>query len=105
MRSLPTAEASMSPGRRIFATILAIQTLLLAFILASFPARNADFWSQLAAGRLLANGDYQFGTDPFAYTTDGIYWANHAWLFDLVLYAAYTTIGNGILFLKAAFVV
>lgn len=96
----------MSPsGRRIFALVLAIQALLLAFILASFPVRNADFWQQLAAGRLIANGDYRFGTDPFAYTTDGIYWANHAWLFDLLLYAAYSALGNGIVILKAAFVV
>lgn len=91
--------------RRIFATILAIQTLLLAFILASFPVRNADFFSQLAGGRLIANGEYQFGVYPFAYTTDGTYWANHAWLFELMVYTTNSMLGNGIVFVKAAFVV
>src|SRR5207248_8128567 len=52
--------------------------------------------------RLLARGDYVFGADPFSYTTEGLYWANHAWLFDLLLYGAYQTVGGaGLVVLKA----
>src|SRR5438067_13778945 len=51
--------------------------LLFAFLLASFPIRNSDVWMHLAAGRLLAQGQYEFGKDPFAYTTENVYWANH----------------------------
>src|SRR6516165_3428002 len=60
--------------------------ILLAFLLASFVARNSDYWLHLAAGRFLVDGQYSFGVDPFAYTTEHSYWVNHSWLFDLVLY-------------------
>src|SRR5436190_11080578 len=43
--------------------------LLLAFFLASFAATNSDLWMHLAAGRLIARGQFPFGSDPFAYTT------------------------------------
>ena len=60
--------------------------LLLAFVLGSFPARNADVWMHLASGRLITHLDYPFGGDPFNFTTADQYWANHAWLFDTLLY-------------------
>lgn len=68
--------------------------LVLAFFLASFAVRNSDFWMHLATGRLLANGQYTFGVDPFAYTTEGVYWANHSWLFDLGLYGLWQAAGG-----------
>jgi hypothetical protein len=76
--------------------------LVFAFLAGSFVARNSDVWLHLATGRLLARGDYHFGTDPFAYTTAGVYWANHAWLFDLGLYLAFGPLGGaGLVVLKA----
>src|SRR5262245_38105483 len=44
---------------------LAVLVLSLAFLAASFPARNSDLWFHLATGRRLAQGQYTFGTDPF----------------------------------------
>src|SRR5438270_700119 len=44
--------------------ILTITVLLYAFLAASFPARNSDLWMHLAAGRLIAAGNYHFGVDP-----------------------------------------
>jgi tetratricopeptide (TPR) repeat protein len=79
--------------------------LVLAFaaVAASFVARNSDVWLHLATGRLLAAGGYRFGADPFAFTTDEVYWANHAWLFDLGLYLTFTQFGGAALVgLKAA---
>src|SRR5262249_8652907 len=64
--------------------------LALAFLMASFTARNFDLWQHLAVGKLVANGDYHFGQDPFSHATAGVYWANHAWLFDTALYGLYT---------------
>lgn len=68
--------------------ILAVTALVFAFFLASFPARNADLWMDLAAGRLIAQGQYHFGADPFAFTTPrtGWVWINHAWLYDWIMY-------------------
>jgi tetratricopeptide (TPR) repeat protein len=60
--------------------------VILAFLLASFAVRNSDFWIHLATGRLAANGEWNFGSNPFAYSTPQTYWANHSWLYDLALY-------------------
>lgn len=85
--------------------LLAAEVLLFAFVAASFAVRNSDFWQHLAAGRLLARGDYVFGVDPFAYTTGGLYWVNHSWLYDLGLYAAYQTMGGPALVVGKALLV
>jgi tetratricopeptide (TPR) repeat protein len=80
--------------------------LLFAFLAASFPVRNGDFWQHLATGRLVASGQYAFGVDPFACTTEGVYWANHAWLFDLLLYWLSDAVGGaGLVLIKALVVV
>jgi hypothetical protein len=79
--------------------------LALAFLLASFPARNSDAWRHLATGRALFGGTYTPGTDPFAYTTDGVVWVNHAWLFDAALYTSYRVVGEPLLVLVKALLV
>jgi hypothetical protein len=105
---LPSAAPPRSPGqwgRRVDALSVGL-VLLFAFGAASFVARNSDLWLHLATGRLIAHSEYQFGHDPFAYTTGDRYWANHAWLFDLASYLAFTTWGGNVLVaLKAAAVV
>src|SRR5262249_30101822 len=68
--------------------------LLLAFFLASFAATNSDLWMHLAAGRLITQGQYPFGSDPFAYTTNGVRWVNNAWLTDLGLYGLAQALGG-----------
>ena len=94
----PAARPSRWP-----AVILGTLVTIFAFLAASFTARNSDVWLHLASGRLLAQGRYDFGVDPFAYTTDGVYWANQAWLFDLGLYAGFRAFGGtGLVVLKAA---
>jgi tetratricopeptide (TPR) repeat protein len=100
----PTSPtASRKPhGKGRFLILL---VLVLAFLTASFLARNSDLWFHLATGRLLAQGQFSFGTDPFAYTTEQVYWANHSWLFDLGLYELYRLIGGtGLVVLKALLV-
>lgn len=74
--------------------LLAVLAIALAFLLASFAARNADVWLHLAVGRLLAQGQYAFGIDPFSFATVGRYWANPAWLFDLLEYQIYSRLGG-----------
>src|SRR5947199_3885941 len=82
--------------------VLAVLVVAFAFCAASFAAGNSDLWLHLATGRLLARGGYAFGVDPFCYTTEGVYWANHAWLFDLVFYGAHHFVGGGgLVILKA----
>src|SRR5581483_9120821 len=80
--------------RRSFDFVLIGLVLAFAFLAASFAVRNSDFWLHLASGRLLADGRYTFGVDPFAFTTENQYWANHAWLFDWPLYLIYNRLGE-----------
>ena len=111
---LPADRPALTPAparpwlRRTIDVLLVSMVLVFAFLAASFAVRNSDFWMHLAAGRLLAKGDYQFGVDPFAYTTQNVYWANHAWLFDLLLYWLYQLdqhVGGVLVILKALLVV
>jgi hypothetical protein len=85
--------------------LLAALVVVLAFLAASFAVRNGDFWFHLATGRLLAQKQFTFGADPFAYTTQGFYWTHHAWLYDRILYALYGSIdGAGLVLVKALLV-
>jgi hypothetical protein len=85
--------------------VLTVGVLAFAFLAASFTARNSDLWLHLASGRLLAQGNATFGVDPFAWTTEGAYWVNHAWLSDLLLYAGFQTLGGaGLVAVKAGVV-
>lgn len=74
--------------------ILAAFAVVLAFFAGSFLAQNTDVWMHLATGRLIANGQQTFGTDPFAYTTSGVRWVNHAWLYDVGSYFLSEALGG-----------
>src|SRR5579871_6717719 len=103
----PQQASSAFPGtQRGWDWTLTVLVLVLAFLTASFLARNSDLWFHLGTGRLIAQGQYSFGQDPFAYTTQGVYWANHSWLFDLSLYGLRGLLGDaGLVVLKALLVV
>jgi hypothetical protein len=65
--------------------------LLFAFLTAFFPVYNSDFFQQAALGRLIVQGQYLpwTGTDPLSFTSEGVYWVNHNWLYDIIVYAIY----------------
>lgn len=74
----------------------------LAFLLASSAATNSDLWMHLARGRLLAHGDFSLATDP--QFVPGLP-PSHAWLYDLVCYGIYATLGElGLMIAKALLV-
>jgi tetratricopeptide (TPR) repeat protein len=100
--SLEALRREARPFDRVGVALL----LVLAFFLGAFAIHNADFWMHLATGRLIAQGEYRFGVDPFAHTTEGVEWVNHAWLFDLLLYGIYSVAGEaGVVVFKALLVV
>src|SRR5262249_3377692 len=100
-------DAATADADRLLAGLdigLSLLVLALAFLLASFAVKNSDFWLHLATGRDLAQGRYSFGTDPYSFTTEGRYWVNHSWLFDLILYYLYQLGGPAVVLAKAALV-
>jgi tetratricopeptide (TPR) repeat protein len=88
-----TPEQLRTEMRRLDWGLVAV-ALALAFLLTAFAIRNSDFWMHLATGRLYAHGEFNFGHDPFSYTTNGSYWANHSWLFDLAIYGLTSVLGG-----------
>jgi hypothetical protein len=69
--------------------VLVALVLLFSFLTSCFAVRNSDFFQQLATGRLIAHGQYEFGKDPFVFTAENERWVNHSWLFSLGLYLLY----------------
>jgi hypothetical protein len=90
----PLAAPEPAPRPTALDVLFALFVVVLAFLLASTPARNSDLWLHLAAGRSLVRGQATFGTDPFASTTTGVFWVNHSWLSDALLYAIHE-LGDG----------
>jgi hypothetical protein len=92
----PGGKTTLAPSNFIvgFDWVLAFGVMALAFLLASFSVRNSDFWMHLATGRLLAEGNYSFGKDPFSFVGEDRTWVNHAWLFDWLLYLLYKAGGG-----------
>jgi tetratricopeptide (TPR) repeat protein len=109
LSAVPHSVAMPDTGVRFQSTVGALNGLLvilllaLAFLMAASPVRNSDFWMHLATGREMAQQRYEFGKDPFSYTTAGVYWTNHSWLFDWVLYESFRLLGGtGIVILKGS---
>ncbi len=100
-----TTEGSvLEIGKASRAWLPGVLVVVLAFLTASFLARNSDLWFHLAAGRLVAGGQLFAPADPFAYTAPGP-WVDRSWLFDLGLYALHGVLGGtGLVVLKALLV-
>ncbi len=84
----PSPETTARRLRRLDWLLVGV-VLLFAFLTALFPVYHSDFFLHAATGRLLAHGQYSFGADPFAFTTAGVTWINHSWLYDLLIYLIY----------------
>ncbi len=94
---LPAPDAS-TPSLGV---LLVLLVAALAFLLASFPARNPDLWQHLAAGRRVAHGAITSGADPAHGAR-----ADEFWLFDLLCYGFYSAVGGtGLVLAKALLVV
>ena len=81
--------------------VLAALVLALAFLAASFAAKNSDVWVHLGAGKMLTTGEYKLGSDPFSYAAADRTWVNHSWLFDLGSFLLYRGDGFLLVLVKA----
>src|SRR5262249_15555683 len=91
--------------------LMAILLLGLGFLLASFLATNTEVWLNLASGRLIAEGNWPPGVDPFSFSTAGLggepvtAWYNQSWLYTLVLFKLFQWVGGAGLVVAKALVV
>jgi tetratricopeptide (TPR) repeat protein len=80
---------------------LVLLVCALAFLLASFPARNNDLWMRLASGRQLVHAVVSF-TTPRVFADQPI---SPTWLYDLLGYGLYEVVaGPGLVLIKALLV-
>lgn len=78
-----------------FDLALGVMAVVLAFLTASFVSRNSDVWRHLATGRLIVQGNYPFGKDPFTFTAADRVWVNPNWLTEVGFYALYSMDTSG----------
>ncbi|MGL6074639.1 MAG: hypothetical protein ACRC8S_10805 [Fimbriiglobus sp.] len=70
--------------------ILAGGAVVLAFLMASFIARNSDLWLHLANGRALTDGQiHLLGVDALSFAAPDRPWVHSTWLFDIIAYVLY----------------
>lgn len=92
----PVPASPVATGRLWAAA--GVFVFLFAFLLASFPARNADLWGHLAAGRDLAHG--RAPATSLSLAADAR--ADSTWVFDLACYATLSAAGpTGLVVVKA----
>jgi hypothetical protein len=88
---LPSALPSHPDASRRLSWAVLFFVSALAFLLASFPARNSDLWLHLAAGRRLAQGEYP---SEAASRSSSDRRVNPAPLYDLITYGIYSLFGG-----------
>jgi hypothetical protein len=93
------SAAAPTPSPERLGRLLLILVAGLAFLLASFPARNSDVWLHLARGRLVAHGQAPSTTAPdLAFDL----WGNQTWLYDFCCYVCHAALGGvGLVIVKA----
>jgi len=67
--------------------------LVYAFLFASRPISDADFWFHLKTGQYLFQNGHLPHTEVFSFTYPGIPWVAHGWLSGTFFYAIYSAIG------------
>ena len=82
-----------SVSSRSFTRIFQLYVLFYAFLFASRPISDADFWFHLKTGQyVFANGQVPH-TELFSFTFHGIPWVAHGWLAGTFFYAVYAAVG------------
>src|SRR5713101_997593 len=85
----PQPPPALPESGRQTGLVPACLVLVLAFLLAFMAVRNSDFWLHLAAGRnLLEQRDASFSY------LEGTPWVNHSWLYEVLLYEAFSWLGE-----------
>jgi len=90
-RSAGTAPAGTAPART--AAAAAILIVLLAIAAAHAAARSWDLWWHLETGEQIAASASVPRADDFSFTSRGVPWTDHEWLFQLLMHWAWTALG------------
>ncbi len=73
--------------------VFEIYVFVYAFLFASRPMSDPDFWFHLKTGQYIFSTHSIPHTEPFSATFHGIPWTAHGWLSGVFFYASYSSIG------------
>jgi len=82
-----------SLSSRSFTRIFQLYVLFYAFLFASRPISDADFWFHLKTGQYIFQHGQVPHTELFSFTYQGIPWVAHGWLSGTFFYAVYAVLG------------
>jgi len=78
---------------RSFTVIFQLYVLVYAFLFASRPISDADFWFHLKTGQYVFENGQVPHSELFSFTFHGIPWVAHGWLSGTFFYAIYAAVG------------
>jgi len=85
--------------------VFQIYIFVYAFLFASRPLSDADFWFHLKTGQYVFTTGGVPRTEMFSFTYQGIPWIAHGWLSGVIFYAAWSTVGLRVLIFVFALLV
>ena len=85
--------------------VFQIYVFVYAFLFASRPMGDADFWFHLKTGQYFFTTGSVPRTEMFSFTYHGIPWIAHGWLSGVIFYAAWSTVGLKVLIFVFALLV
>jgi tetratricopeptide (TPR) repeat protein len=89
-------------SRGIWPALLLVNLLLLPFACEGFHFGDTDTFYHLASGRWMAQHGRILDHEAFSFTIEGTPWTNYYWLFQLLIYGAWSLAGlAGVIGLRA----
>lgn len=77
--------------------VFQIYVFAFAFLFASRPMGDADFWFHLKTGQYVFSTGGIPRTEMFSFTYPGIPWVAHGWLSGVIFYAIFSSVGPKVL--------
>ena len=77
--------------------VFQIYVFVYAFVFASRPMGDADFWFHLKTGQYVFNNGGVPRTEPYSFTFHGIPYVAHGWLSGVIFYAIWSVAGPKLL--------
>ncbi|MEW6008926.1 MAG: tetratricopeptide repeat protein [Candidatus Omnitrophota bacterium] len=70
-------------------SLLTVILVFFVIVLATNGIFDSDIWLHLKTGKLIVKNFQVPHVDPYSFTTSGIRWINHSWLFQVIVYLTY----------------
>ena len=80
---------SVKPANPVYWWTMLILVVVVGIFLYAFPINDSDFFWHLEAGKVIADTRSIPHQDTFSFTSPGVKWVTHEWLFELVTWLVF----------------